>query len=86
MTVPPCPYLHGRTSFGPSCTVFVYPGCLQFDNGATSKFDDVLLEHGGLPYVLPLAVYLHFLAGQVEVTILKLFYPLSYVVGTLLHA
>ena len=80
MTVPPCPYLHGRTEFGPSCTVFVYTGCLHFDNGATSKFDDVLLEHGGLPHVLSLAVHLHFFAGQVEGTILKLFYPLSLVV------
>ena len=25
------------------------------DNGAKSKFDDVLLEHGGLPHVFPLA-------------------------------
>ena len=31
-----------------------------FDNGAISKFDDVLLEHGGLPHVLPLAVQLDF--------------------------
>ena len=37
---------------------FVYPGCWHFDNGAISKFDDVLLEHGRLPYVLPLAVQL----------------------------
>ena len=37
-------------------------------------------------HVLPLAVHLHFLAGQVKGTILKLFYPLSLVVGTLLHA
>ena len=46
-TVPPCPCLHGRPTFGPSCTEFVYPGCWHFDNDATSKFDDVLLEHGG---------------------------------------
>ena len=32
----------------------------------TFKFDDVLLEHGGLPYVLPLAVHLFFCAEQVE--------------------
>ena len=38
-TVPPCPCLHGRPTFGPSCTEFVYPGCWDFDNGATSKFD-----------------------------------------------
>ena len=53
--------------------VFVYMGDLRlvhpafnlsildaaiFDNGATSKFDDVLLEHGGLTHVLPLAFHL----------------------------
>ena len=58
LTVPPCPYLHGRTAFGPSCTVFVYPGCWYIDNGAKRKFDDVLLEHSGLPHVLLLAVHL----------------------------
>ena len=47
-------------SNGPSCTEFVYPGCWHFDNGAISKFDDVLLEHGGLPHVLTLAVHLKF--------------------------
>ena len=31
---------------------------LDFDNGATSKIDDVLSEHGGLLHVLPLAVHL----------------------------
>ena len=44
--------------FGPSCTEFVFPECLHFDNDATSKNDDVLLEHGRLPNVLPLAVHL----------------------------
>ena len=29
-----------------------------FDNGGTGKIDDVLIEHGGLPHVLPLAVQL----------------------------
>ena len=33
---------------------------LVFDNVATSKFDDVLFEHSGLPHVLPLAVHLKF--------------------------
>ena len=28
---------------------------------AISKFDDVLLEHGGLPHVLTLAVHLKFM-------------------------
>ena len=59
-TVPPCPCLHGRPTVGPSCTEFVYPECWHFDNGAISKFDDVLLEHGGLPHVLSLAVQLKF--------------------------
>ena len=45
---------------GPSCTEFVYPGCWHFDIGAISKFGNVLLEHGGLPHVLTLAVHLKF--------------------------
>ena len=45
---------------GPSCTEFVYPECWHFDNGATSKFDNVLLDQGGLSHVLPLAVHLSF--------------------------
>ena len=45
---------------GPSCTEFVYHECWHFDNGATSKLDDVLFEHGGLPHVLPLVVHLKF--------------------------
>ena len=52
--------------------VLVYMGDLQLihpalnlstldaDNGAKSLFDDVLLELGGLPHVLPLAVHLNF--------------------------
>ena len=41
-----------------------------FDNGGTGKIDDVLIEHGGLPHVLPLSVQLTFgLAGKVEGTI-----------------
>ena len=51
----------GRPTVGPSCTEFVYHGCLHCDNGAIHKFDDVLLEHGGLPHVLPLAVHLKFI-------------------------
>ena len=46
--------------FDPSCTEFIYPRCWDFYNGATNKFDDVLLEHGGRPHVLPLAVQLKF--------------------------
>ena len=55
-----CPCLHGRPTFGPSCTEFVYTECWHFDNGATSKFDNVHIEHGGLSLVLPLAVRLFF--------------------------
>ena len=51
---------HGRPTIGPYCTEFVHPGCWNFDNGAISKFDDFLLEHGGLPHVLRLAVHLKF--------------------------
>ena len=62
-------------------------GCWHFDNGATSKLDDFLTEHGGLPHVLPLAVHLRFIfAGQVGGNILNLSYSLSFVVGPLLHA
>ena len=32
----------------------------HFDNGASSKIDDVLAEDGGLLQVLPLAVHLNF--------------------------
>ena len=45
---------------------------LDFDNGATSKFDDVLSKHGGLLHVLPLAVHLNsFFDGQVGGNILR---------------
>ena len=84
MTFSTCPFPHWRPAFGPSCTEFVYPGCWHFDNGATSKIDDVLFEDGGLPHVLPLAVHLEFFS--VEGTILRCSYSLSFVVGPLLHA
>ena len=41
---------------GPSCNDFVYPGCWHIDNGAASKIDHVLIEHGGRLHVLPLTV------------------------------
>ena len=48
----------------------------------TSKIDDVLLEHGGLPDVLAFAVQLNFsFGGQVEGTILRRSYSLSLFVG-----
>ena len=68
------------------CTTFVYPGCGHFDKGATSKIDDVLIEHGGLLYVLTLTVHLDFFYGQVGGTFLKLSYSLGLFVGPLLHA
>ena len=40
--------LHGRHAFGPSLAEFVYPRGWHFDNGGTSKIDDVLTENGGL--------------------------------------
>ena len=50
-----------------------------------SVFDNVLLEHGGLPHVLPLAVHLIFLPEQVEGVILSHFYSLSFLVRDLAH-
>ena len=41
-------------------TVFVYPESWKFDNGASSKIDDVLTEHGGLLHILPQTVHLNF--------------------------
>ena len=55
-----CSHLHGRPAFGPN-TGFVYPGCWNFDKGATSKMDDILTEKGGLLHVLLLAVHLNIL-------------------------
>ena len=63
--VTPCPYPHCFPSIW-SCTELVYPGCWHLDNGAESRIDDVLLEHGVLPHVLPLTVHLElFLSGQI---------------------
>ena len=49
-------------------------------------FDDVLLELGGLPYVTSHCPPEICMAGQVEGTILRSSYSLSFVVGPLLHA
>ena len=35
-------------------TGIFYPACWYFDNGATSKINDVLIGRGGLHHVLPL--------------------------------
>ena len=77
MTVTPCPYPHWRPVFGSSYNEFVFPGCWHFDNGATSKIDDIHIELGGLPHVLPLNVHL-FYGGQVEGTILARVYVVAY--------
>ena len=41
---------HGRWEthiwFHPALNKFVHPGCSHFDDGATSKIDDVLFEQG----------------------------------------
>ena len=55
---------------GTSCIDLIYFGYRHFDNGAISKIDDVQIEHG----------------GQVDGTILRFSYSLSFVVGRLLHA
>ena len=47
-------------AFGTNFTEFVYFGFWHFDNGGRSNFDDILLEHGGLLHVLPLAVHWKF--------------------------
>ena len=52
----------------------------------TCKFDDVLLEHCGLPHVLPLAVHLFFCAEQVEGVILSHIYSLGFIIKHLHHA
>ena len=59
---------------------------LDFDNGATSKIEDVLSEHGELLHVLPLAVHLNICYGHVQGNILSKIYSLGFVVGLLLHA
>ena len=64
-TVTPSKYPHWSPAFCPSCNEFVYPGCWHSDNGATSKIDHVLIEHGGPPHVLPLAVHLIILVGWI---------------------
>ena len=46
------------------CNEFVYTECWHFDNDGTCKIDDVLTEHGGLLYVLPLANHLGAWARQ----------------------
>ena len=51
-----------------------------------SILDIVLLEHGGLPHVLHLAVHLILLPEQVEGVILSHFYALSFLVRGFLHA
>ena len=69
------------------CVCWVGWGGWHFDNGASSKIDDVLVEDGGLLHVLPLAVHLNFIFdGQVGLTIQDLSYFLNFFVGPLLHA
>ena len=48
------------------------------------SLDNVLLEHGGLPHILPLAVHLDFFAEQVRGVILSHFYSLSFLIRDLI--
>ena len=81
-TVPPSPCLHGRPTVGLSCIEFVYPGCWHFDNSAINKFNDVLLEHGGLPHVLPLGVHLNFFCWTSRGDHSKMFSLFGFCCGT----
>ena len=54
-----------------------------FDNGTTSKIDDVHIEHSRLSHVLTVHLGLFF-GGQVEGKILICSYSLSFVVGAIL--
>ena len=47
----------GRLGVGPKDFHF---SSWHFDNGASSKIDDVFAEDGGLLHVFPLAVHLNF--------------------------
>ena len=53
----------------------------HFYNSPNRNIDDVLLEHVGLPHVLPLTVHLRFFLPDKYLS-----YSLSFVVGPLLHA
>ena len=57
----------------------------HFYNSPKRKIDNVLLEDGGLPHVLPLAFPLKFFAGQVGGTLLNLYYSLTFDVGPFLQ-
>ena len=63
--------------------VGVVVGPWHYDNGASSKIDDVLSEDGGLLQALPLAVHLNFFGQTVR---LDHSYFLNFFVGPLLHA
>ena len=72
--------------------VLVYMGTLylvlpstnlsSLDAGILSKFDDVLLEHGGLPHVLPLAVHLEFFGWTSRGDHSKVFLLFGFCCGT----
>ena len=84
-------FLVGTKIWGPRIrkldAKFASPGCWHFYNGALSVIDNVLLEHGGLPHVLPLAGHLDFVCARwVAGVILRLFYSWQFCVRGLLHA
>ena len=57
-------------------------GILIMMQQLTVKFDDVLLEHGGLPHVLPLAVQLDFFWWTSTGDHSKMFLLFEYCCGT----
>ena len=52
------------------------------ENGATSKIDDVLTGHGGLPHILPLAVHLRFFCWLSRGDHSKMFLLFEFCCGT----
>ena len=65
----------------------LYVSCSNDVNDQEKTIDDVLLEHVGLPNVLPFALLPGiFYAGWVEGIILSQFFSLGFCMGSLLHA
>ena len=63
---------------GPSCIELVYLAFWHIEIGATSKIDDVLIEQGGLPFVLPFAVHLELFCGTSRWDYSKMFLPFEF--------
>ena len=63
-------------------TEFVYSGCSHFDNGTTSRINDVLFEYGRLLYILSLAVHLTSFGWTSRGDHSKMFLVFEFVCGT----